>query len=114
MARPLVLKKTDHPTIWTPVYADIEDPKMTDWLWEQNLCSQQKMMVLRSRMQNQTFDDDDDSNDDVDDNYSRYQGQQKYRLMTSVSTPVYDTRSNAVSFSLANVVSIFITKFKIK
>jgi len=23
MARPLVLKKTDHPVTWTPVYADI-------------------------------------------------------------------------------------------
>ncbi|XP_051159671.1 voltage-dependent calcium channel subunit alpha-2/delta-3 isoform X5 [Leptopilina boulardi] len=95
MARPLVLKKTDHPTIWTPVYADIEDPKMTDWLWEQNLCSQQKLMVLRSRMVNQTTNDDDDSIDEVEETYFRYQGQQKYRLMTSVSTPVYDTRSNA-------------------
>ncbi|PSN31191.1 hypothetical protein C0J52_22417, partial [Blattella germanica] len=42
MARPLVLTKTEHPINWTPVYADITDPKMTDWLWEKRECTEQK------------------------------------------------------------------------
>ncbi|XP_043216058.1 voltage-dependent calcium channel subunit alpha-2/delta-3-like isoform X3 [Amphibalanus amphitrite] len=46
LARPLVLSSvvnesqqgghfsSQHPVIWTGVYADIADPKLTDWLWE--------------------------------------------------------------------------------
>ncbi|XP_066951504.1 voltage-dependent calcium channel subunit alpha-2/delta-3-like isoform X4 [Macrobrachium rosenbergii] len=34
MARPMVMYQTNHPHIWTGVYADIADPKQTDWLWE--------------------------------------------------------------------------------
>ncbi|XP_042866584.1 voltage-dependent calcium channel subunit alpha-2/delta-3-like isoform X9 [Penaeus japonicus] len=34
MARPMVMYQNNHPHIWTGVYADIADPKQTDWLWE--------------------------------------------------------------------------------
>ncbi|XP_047483064.1 voltage-dependent calcium channel subunit alpha-2/delta-3-like isoform X9 [Penaeus chinensis] len=34
MARPMVMYQNKHPHIWTGVYADIADPKQTDWLWE--------------------------------------------------------------------------------
>lgn len=34
MARPLVLNRTFHPIMWSQVYADVIDPKMTDWSWE--------------------------------------------------------------------------------
>ncbi|XP_064082138.1 voltage-dependent calcium channel subunit alpha-2/delta-3-like isoform X2 [Macrobrachium nipponense] len=41
MARPMVMYQTNHPHVWTGVYADIAhprhgylDPKQTDWLWE--------------------------------------------------------------------------------
>ena len=94
MARPLVLKKTDHPTIWTPVYADVEDPKMTDWLWEQDQCRKQKLEFLRKK-NNKT------ANIFMERNFGRKQGKQRYKLMTSVSTPVYDTRTIAVSFTLS-------------
>lgn len=99
MARPLVLGKTDHPTIWTPVYADITDPKMTDWLWEQRECEEQKERFFRYRRDKKFFISDHhdrrfshkkkhhDSHDDV----------REYQLMTSVSIPVFDRRENAVS-----------------
>merc|ERR1719211_633181 len=34
MARPLVLLRDQHPVRWTGVYADIEDPKTSRWLWD--------------------------------------------------------------------------------
>ncbi|XP_044013725.1 voltage-dependent calcium channel subunit alpha-2/delta-4 isoform X2 [Aphidius gifuensis] len=101
MARPLVLGKTFHPPIWTPVYADITDPKMTDWLWERRECKEQKERFLEYHKDKKLFfsslDQRDrylvhkpnrkhhDFNDDV----------QAYQLMTSVSMPVYDRRENA-------------------
>lgn len=33
LARPLVLQK-DHPVIWSEVYADVVDPKLTEYEWE--------------------------------------------------------------------------------
>lgn len=42
MARPMVLSKTEHPTIWTPVYADVTDPKMADYLWDNEEREEQK------------------------------------------------------------------------
>ena len=92
MARPLVLKQVDHPTIWTPVYADVEDPKMTDWLWEQDLRRQQKIKFINYR------NGSNERSEDLDQPVIHETAKTKYRLMTSVSTPVYDTRSNAVSF----------------
>ncbi|EDW35840.1 GL17474 [Drosophila persimilis] len=46
MARPLVLGRHDHPVIWTQVYADIEDTKLSDHLWEIKQCEEQKADVL--------------------------------------------------------------------
>ncbi|XP_042222529.1 voltage-dependent calcium channel subunit alpha-2/delta-3-like [Homarus americanus] len=34
MARPMVMYQSNHPHRWTGVYADIADPKQTEWLWE--------------------------------------------------------------------------------
>ncbi|XP_042896013.1 voltage-dependent calcium channel subunit alpha-2/delta-3 isoform X4 [Parasteatoda tepidariorum] len=34
MSRPVVLSG-DHPTVWSSVYADITDVKLTDWLWQE-------------------------------------------------------------------------------
>lgn len=34
MARPMVLNPTVKPNpTWSPVYADVTDPKLTNWLW---------------------------------------------------------------------------------
>lgn len=41
MARPLVLQK-DHPVIWSELYADVIDPKLTEYEWELEERQEQK------------------------------------------------------------------------
>ncbi|XP_032664937.1 voltage-dependent calcium channel subunit alpha-2/delta-3 isoform X3 [Odontomachus brunneus] len=96
MARPLVLGRTDHPTIWTPVYADITDPKMTDSLWERRENEEQKERFLvnyrrklNSEEQDRRFVKKQKRRHDQSSEL------QKYKLMTSVSMPVFDRRENA-------------------
>lgn len=104
MARPLVLTKTEHPINWTPVYADIADPKMTDWLWEKRECAEQRDIyekVLRLKFRNKHMSNEEHDRryvqkirraHDTDEETEDYQ---KYQLMTSVSMPVFDQRENA-------------------
>lgn len=104
MARPLVLTKTEHPINWTPVYADITDPKMTDWLWEKRECSEQKDIYekyFRYKFRNKHMSNEEHDRryvqkirraHDTDEDTEDYQ---KYQLMTSVSMPVFDQRENA-------------------
>lgn len=42
MARPMVMFREKHPIHWTGVYADIEDPKTSRWLWDIRERSRQK------------------------------------------------------------------------
>ncbi|XP_043273923.1 voltage-dependent calcium channel subunit alpha-2/delta-3 isoform X3 [Venturia canescens] len=98
MARPLVLNGKDHPTIWTPVYADITDPKMADWKWEQRECEEQKQRFFRFRKDKKFFvgDQRDRRFAHKPRKYHDYHNDlQEYQLMTSVSMPVYDRRENA-------------------
>jgi voltage-dependent calcium channel alpha-2/delta-3 len=102
MARPLVLGRTDHPTIWTPVYADVTDPKMTDWLWEQRESNAQKKRFLdykRSRKYLNMEEQDRQYVKKQKQQYEQNSNLQEYRLMTSVSMPVFDRRENAVRSS---------------
>ncbi|XP_067204326.1 voltage-dependent calcium channel subunit alpha-2/delta-3 isoform X2 [Linepithema humile] len=96
MARPLVLGRTDHPTIWTPVYADITDPKITDWLWEQRESEEQKERFLLYHRNKKYLNLEEDRrfwkkrwHEDSE------QNKPNYKLMTSVSMPVFDRRENA-------------------
>ncbi|KAK0182558.1 hypothetical protein PV327_000684, partial [Microctonus hyperodae] len=99
MARPLVLGKTDHPTIWTPVYADITDPKMTDWLWEQRECEEQKERFLAYRRDKRFFNSKGQKDrrfvHKPKKHHEHDDDLQEYQLMTSVSMPVYDRRETA-------------------
>lgn len=99
MARPLVLGRIDHPTIWTPVYADITDPKMTDWLWEQRESEEQKERFL-VHYRRKWFNMEEQDRRFVKKQKRRQHDQsndlQEYELMTSVSMPVFDRRENAV------------------
>ncbi|XP_034938362.1 voltage-dependent calcium channel subunit alpha-2/delta-3 isoform X2 [Chelonus insularis] len=99
MARPLVLGRTDHPTIWTPVYADVTDPKMTDWLWEQRECEEQKERFLAYRRDKNLFNSKDQRDrrfvHKPKKHHDHHDDLQEYQLMTSVSMPVYDRRDNA-------------------
>ncbi|XP_011876387.1 PREDICTED: voltage-dependent calcium channel subunit alpha-2/delta-3 isoform X2 [Vollenhovia emeryi] len=98
MARPLVLGRTDHPTIWTPVYADVTDPKMTDWLWEQRESEEQKERFLLYHRNKKYFNMEEQDRRFVKKQKRRHDqtsGLQEYKLMTSVSMPVFDRRENA-------------------
>lgn len=103
MARPLVLGRTDHPTIWTPVYADVTDPKMTDWLWEQRESEEQKARFLHYQKNKKYFNMEEQDRRFMKkpkrrhDQTSELQ-RTEYKLMTSVSMPVFDRRENAVRF----------------
>ncbi|XP_017069112.1 voltage-dependent calcium channel subunit alpha-2/delta-3 isoform X6 [Drosophila eugracilis] len=99
MARPLVLGRHDHPVIWSQVYADVEDTKLSDYLWDINQCEYQKADVLeywqvhdqmlepnemhrrKYRRMKETWNQPVDSN--------------VYQFMTTVSMPIYDRRENA-------------------
>jgi len=64
MARPLVLLREQHPVRWTGVYADIEDPKTSRWLWDIRERARQKKRTENYRsiiamQQSQQFGDDD-------------------------------------------------------
>lgn len=99
MARPLVLGRTDHPTIWTPVYADVTDPKMTDWLWEQRENDEQKKRFLNYQRNKKFLNSEEQDRRYVSNQKWRYdqtEELQEYKLMTSVSMPVFDRRDNAV------------------
>lgn len=104
MARPLVLGRTDHPTIWTPVYADVTDPKMTDWLWEQRENNEQKKRFLLYQRNKKFLNSEEQDRRYVSNQKWRYDQidqtdeLQEYKLMTSVSMPVFDRRDNAVRF----------------
>ncbi|KAJ9576033.1 hypothetical protein L9F63_007133, partial [Diploptera punctata] len=113
MARPLVLTKTEHPINWTPVYADITDPKMTDWLWEKRECTEQKEiyeLYYRDKLRNKHISNEEHdrryvqkikkAQDDAEDS----EDYQKYQLMTSVSMPVFDQRENATR--IANLLGV--------
>ncbi|XP_067644742.1 voltage-dependent calcium channel subunit alpha-2/delta-3 isoform X5 [Eurosta solidaginis] len=99
MARPLVLGKHDHPVIWTQVYADVIDPKLSDWLWEMKQCDDQREDVLQFRREGLDMLNETKV-------YRRIYERNKaawnqpiesdvYQFMTTVSMPVFDRRMNA-------------------
>ncbi|KAH8398224.1 hypothetical protein KR222_006390, partial [Zaprionus bogoriensis] len=100
MARPLVLGRHDHPVSWTQVYADLEDTKLSDFLWESKQCEEQKADVLEYRRVHEDMLEPSEMrkreyrrmketwNQPVDSNV--------YQFMTTVSMPVYDRRENAL------------------
>ncbi|XP_011260167.1 voltage-dependent calcium channel subunit alpha-2/delta-3 isoform X2 [Camponotus floridanus] len=110
MARPLVLGRTDHPTIWTPVYADITDPKMTDWYWEQRENQDQKDRFLfhkslqNKKVANMEYYQDRRFVKNEKRGHDQTNGWQEYKLMTSVSMPVFDQRENATM--IANLLGV--------
>ncbi|XP_067644743.1 voltage-dependent calcium channel subunit alpha-2/delta-3 isoform X6 [Eurosta solidaginis] len=108
MARPLVLGKHDHPVIWTQVYADVIDPKLSDWLWEMKQCDDQREDVLQFRREGLDMLNETKV-------YRRIYERNKaawnqpiesdvYQFMTTVSMPVFDRRMNATK--IANLLGV--------
>ncbi|KAM8713318.1 hypothetical protein ACLKA7_013609 [Drosophila subpalustris] len=108
MARPLVLGRHDHPVIWTQVYADLEETKLSDHLWDIKQCEEQKADVLEfrrvhfdmlqaSEMHKREYRRMKETwNQPVDSNV--------YQFMTTVSMPIYDRRENATK--IANILGV--------
>ncbi|XP_060533822.1 voltage-dependent calcium channel subunit alpha-2/delta-3 [Cylas formicarius] len=96
MARPMVLNTTKKPNpTWSPVYADVTDPKLTNWLWvnrERN--TQRERYLIYSKYKDML------SPDEIDKKFvhqqklkqDNYGETQTYHMMTSVSLPVYDLK----------------------
>ncbi|XP_012158021.1 voltage-dependent calcium channel subunit alpha-2/delta-3 isoform X4 [Ceratitis capitata] len=108
MARPLVLGKNDHPVVWTQVYADFIDPKMSDWLWETKQCDDQREDVLEFRREGYRMLEPNEVHKRI---YLRNKAawnqpleSDTYQFMTTVSMPVYDRRMNATK--IANLLGV--------
>ncbi|XP_055630869.1 voltage-dependent calcium channel subunit alpha-2/delta-3 isoform X5 [Toxorhynchites rutilus septentrionalis] len=99
IARPLVLNKREHPVVWSEVYADVEDPKMTDWLWEIKERAEQKERFIDYRKNRVIFFSPEEQHRRMimkqRMNQDPYSNNQKYNFMTTVSMPVFDRRENA-------------------
>ncbi|XP_026319490.1 voltage-dependent calcium channel subunit alpha-2/delta-3 isoform X5 [Hyposmocoma kahamanoa] len=99
LARPLVLQREKHPVVWTPVYANITDPKVADYLWEQRERAEQKERFMSQRRDKALFNSEKEQDrrwkitQMKQGQYSEI-GNSVYQLMTSVSMPVYDLRHN--------------------
>ncbi|KAG5312428.1 CA2D3 protein, partial [Acromyrmex insinuator] len=70
VARPLVLQSVIHPIVWTHTYANITNPALVAWLLHKDENIEKNSSTLNTTTR------------------------QKYRLLTSVSTPVFDRKSN--------------------
>ncbi|KAJ0182369.1 hypothetical protein K1T71_001738 [Dendrolimus kikuchii] len=99
LARPLVLQRETHPVVWTPVYANVTDPKVADYLWEQRERAEQKERFMSQRRDKALFNSEKEQDrrwritQMKQGQYSEL-GNSQYQLMTSVSMPVYDLRHN--------------------
>lgn len=59
MARPMVLNPTNKPKpAWSPVYADVADPKLTNWFWTTRQRERQRNRFLMYR-KNRTLPEPD-------------------------------------------------------
>ncbi|KAL1381348.1 hypothetical protein pipiens_013533 [Culex pipiens pipiens] len=108
IARPLVLNKREHPVVWSEVYADVEDPKMTDWLWEIKERAEQKERFIDYRKNRVIFFSPEEQHRRMimkqRMNQDPYSNTQKYNFMTTVSMPVFDRRENATR--VANILGV--------
>ncbi|KAJ8670395.1 hypothetical protein QAD02_001654 [Eretmocerus hayati] len=106
MARPLVLNNGYHPIIWTPVYADVADPKITDWLWDKKERNDQKerYWIYRKNKKLKFLEDELIQYMKKSRKHPSFGDMYKYRLMTSVSMPVFDRRKNATK--IANLLGV--------
>ncbi|XP_055376852.1 voltage-dependent calcium channel subunit alpha-2/delta-3 isoform X2 [Condylostylus longicornis] len=109
MARPLVLGRHDHPVIWTEVYADSVDPKMSDWRWEIKQNDEQREDVVNVRVKGEEYftkkEEEKRFLQKQRRNLRIYSDESDmYHFMTTVSMPVYDRRENATR--IANLLGV--------
>ncbi|XP_008471009.1 voltage-dependent calcium channel subunit alpha-2/delta-4-like [Diaphorina citri] len=101
MARPLVLQRNDHPIVWTPIYADVTDPKLSDWLWELKECEEQRERSVSFRANKIAFRNATQLKKRAERIIRRSYDQNSlrvspYRLLTTVAMPAFDRRPRIV------------------
>jgi len=96
LSRPMVMYQQEHPIMWTPVYVDVAEPKLSDWLWEIRERRRQKERSLNYRQLSRLSHKEQNQGED--------RTKPKYRMVTSVSTPVFDRKnfSNIIERMLIN------------
>ncbi|XP_039304426.1 voltage-dependent calcium channel subunit alpha-2/delta-3 isoform X8 [Solenopsis invicta] len=105
VARPLVLQSVVHPIAWTHVYADVTSPALAAWLWLVMEHEEQKSRLqkyLKGKQLGVRINEDaiyiqqlhKDENIEADPSTLNTTAKQEYRLLTSVSTPVFYRKSN--------------------
>ncbi|XP_043483150.1 voltage-dependent calcium channel subunit alpha-2/delta-3 isoform X1 [Leptopilina heterotoma] len=105
VARPLVLQGVEHPVRWTHVYADVTNPALSTWLWlvmdhedqKSRLQKHLKGKELGVRVNEDTiYIKQMEMGEDVRANPSDLNSTlyQEYRLLLSVSIPVFDLKGN--------------------
>ncbi|XP_020292815.1 voltage-dependent calcium channel subunit alpha-2/delta-3 isoform X2 [Pseudomyrmex gracilis] len=105
VARPLVLQEKEHPIVWTHTYADITNPALAAWLWLVMEHGEQKSRLqkyLKGKRLGVRINEDaiyikqlhKDENIEEDPSLLNTTAWQEYRLLTSVSTPVFDRTGN--------------------
>ncbi|CAH0548636.1 unnamed protein product [Brassicogethes aeneus] len=96
MARPMVLNANQKPNpTWSPVYADVTDPKLTNWLWvnrERNKQRERFMAYKKDKTLLSSVEQDKNYVHQQKFKQDNYGELQTYHLMTSVSLPVYDKK----------------------
>ncbi|XP_070491988.1 voltage-dependent calcium channel subunit alpha-2/delta-3 isoform X2 [Chironomus tepperi] len=106
MARPLVLNRTDHPIVWSQIYADVIDPQLTDYEWEcrERASQRDRFMVYRKNRSFHNLPEDPStlSYDMIESDDSDVT--KKFNFMTTVSIPIYDKRENATR--IANLLGV--------
>uniref|UniRef100_A0A336LHN4 CSON011477 protein n=1 Tax=Culicoides sonorensis TaxID=179676 RepID=A0A336LHN4_CULSO len=111
LARPLVLNKTNHPVIFSQIYADVVDPKMTEYEWEIEERTEQKE-IYRPRLSETPYD-----HKNVQKWWARKgimpdQTSSKYNFMITISMPVFDRRESATP--IANLLGVAATDIPVR
>ncbi|XP_017757436.1 PREDICTED: voltage-dependent calcium channel subunit alpha-2/delta-3 isoform X1 [Eufriesea mexicana] len=105
VARPMVLQEVIHPVVWTHAYADITNPALATWLWLVMQHEEQQSRLqkyLKGKRLGVRINEDDiyiqqiHKDEDVrqDASLLNTTARQEYKLLISVSTPVFDRKGN--------------------
>ncbi|XP_077294505.1 voltage-dependent calcium channel subunit alpha-2/delta-3-like [Arctopsyche grandis] len=111
MSRPLALYGDDHPVSWTQVYANMIDPKMTDYLWEEKQHKDQMNLIKTYRQNKILFktrkEREKRRSKTLKEHADQYGEAKPYMLMTSVSMPVFNkTKNDTLSWNLLGVAGV--------
>ncbi|KAL3271275.1 hypothetical protein HHI36_021766 [Cryptolaemus montrouzieri] len=96
MARPMVLNPNHKPNpAWSPVYADVTDSQLTNYLWVEREKDKQRLRFLGYRPSKTQVTSDNQARKFVHQQKVKPEVDQdfpEYHMMTSVSLPVYDKK----------------------